>query len=68
MNKNPVPVREKEQYEVEVIGIGKLGDPIAKIHGFAVILRDSNAQRGDLVTVKITTVYDKYAYAKEVNK
>ena len=61
-------VHEKDQYmDVKIVSIGKQGDAIAKLqNGMAVIIKDKNLEKGQVVNIEITTVKDKFAFAKVI--
>ena len=60
-SKGPVPVKEGEEYEVDVEAVGRKGDGIAKIEGFIIFV--PGAKAGDHVKVKIISVSGNFATA-----
>ena len=63
-NQKPVPVKEGEEYEVTIEGIGEKGDGIAKIEGFVIVV--PNTQKGQKVRVKVNAVRGKVSFAEVV--
>lgn len=57
--RQPVPVKEGEEYEVTIETVGRKGDGIAKIQNFIVFVPNSKA--GDKVKVKITGIGATFA-------
>ena len=58
------PVQQGERIEVEIIGIGKDGDGIAKFEGFVIII--PNAKKGERHEVEISKVMPRVAFAEIV--
>jgi 23S rRNA (uridine2552-2'-O)-methyltransferase len=56
------PVRQGEIHEVEIEALGKSGDGIAMIDGFAVIVKGANM--GEKLKVKISSVKSNFAFAE----
>ena len=61
-----VPVKEDEEYDVEIIGVGKAGDGIAKIEGYTVFVPQTG--NGDKVRIKIKKVLPNFAFSEVVDK
>ncbi|SEO56826.1 23S rRNA (uridine2552-2'-O)-methyltransferase [Halogranum amylolyticum] len=59
------PVRKGDELEVEVVDVGSEGDGIAKVEEFTVFV--SGAEAGDVVTVQITDVKPRFAFAERVD-
>jgi len=55
------PVQQGERIEVDIIGIGKDGDGVAKVEGFVVIIQ--GARKGERHEVEITKVLQRVAFA-----
>ncbi|AJF60619.1 MAG: TRAM domain-containing protein [Candidatus Diapherotrites archaeon] len=64
--RKPVPVKEGQEYDVEIESVGEKGDGIAKIEGFVVIV--PNTKKGDKVKVKINAVRGKVSFGEVVGK
>ncbi|MCS7097899.1 MAG: TRAM domain-containing protein [Candidatus Methanomethyliaceae archaeon] len=58
------PVKEGEEYEVDIKEISRRGEGIARIEGFVVFV--PNTKIGDHVRVKVTRVARRYATAEIV--
>ncbi|AEF96574.1 deoxyribonuclease/rho motif-related TRAM [Methanotorris igneus Kol 5] len=63
MDRN-VPVKEGQEYTVMIEDMGRGGDGIARIEGFVVFVPDT--KKGDTVSIKITSVKSKFAFAEKV--
>jgi len=61
-----VPVKEGEEYDVEIESVGEKGDGIAKVRGFVLFV--SNTRKGDYVKVRITKVLQNVGFAEVVKK
>jgi len=59
-----VPVTEGEEYDVEIISIGKKGDGIAKIDGFVIVV--PNTEKGDNVKVKVNAIIGGVSFGEVV--
>src|SRR3989338_5215367 len=59
-----VPVKEGQEYDVTIEGIGEKGDGIAKIEGFVIIV--PGTQKGQKVKVKINAVRGKVFFGEVV--
>ena len=59
-----IPVKEGETYKVTIEDMGKGGDGIARVEGFVVFVPET--QKGDTVTVKVTSVKSKFAFAEKI--
>lgn len=65
MGKKIVKVKEGQTLQLEIIGIGRKGDGIARTKdGFAVIV--PNANKGQKVEVRITKIYKTFAFGELV--
>jgi predicted RNA-binding protein with TRAM domain len=62
----PIPVKEGEEQEVTIEGIGEKGDGIAKVQGYVIIV--PNTQKGERVKVKIKAVRGKVSFAEVIEK
>jgi len=60
------PVKEGEEYDVEIISVGEKGDGIAKVQGFVVVV--PGAKKGDNVKVKVTAVRGRVSFAEVVGE
>ena len=60
------PVKEGEQYEVEIEAIAEKGDGIAKVKGFVVFV--PNTQKGQKVKIKIDKVLNRFAFGEVVDE
>jgi predicted RNA-binding protein with TRAM domain len=60
------PVREGEEYKVEIESVGEKGDGIAKVKGFVLFI--PNTKKGDYVKVKVTKVLKNVGFAEVVEK
>ena len=58
------PVSEGKTYTVKIEDVAQKGDGIARIEGYVIFVPDTAA--GEEVTVKITRVLPKYAFATVV--
>lgn len=58
------PVKEGEEYEVDIKEISRRGEGIARIEGFVIFV--PNAKVGDHVKVKVTRVARRFATAEVV--
>src|SRR3989344_6582793 len=59
-----VPVKEVQEYDVTIEGIGEKGDGIAKIEGFVIVV--PGTQKGQKVRVKVNAVRGKVSFAEVV--
>ena len=59
-----VPVKEGQEYDVTIEGIGEKGDGIAKIEGFVIVV--PGTQKGQKVRVKVNAVRGKVSFAEVV--
>jgi predicted RNA-binding protein with TRAM domain len=63
----PKPVEAGKEYTVDIIGMGKSGDGIARVQGFVIFVK--NAKTGDKnVKIKINSVGNRFAIADVVSK
>lgn len=58
------PVREGEELDVKIDGVGEKGDGIARVDGFVLFI--PGVREGDEVRVKITKVLSKVGFAEVV--
>lgn len=58
------PVEEEKTYKLEIEDLGSKGDGIARVDGFVVFVPD--AEVGETVEVKITSVGNKFAFGEIV--
>ena len=56
------PVKEGEEYDVNIEAVGSRGDGIAKVNNFVVFV--PNVQAGQTVHVRITSVRERFATAE----
>ncbi|EJN59747.1 23S rRNA (uridine(2552)-2'-O)-methyltransferase [Halogranum rubrum] len=59
------PVKKGDECEVEIVDVGSEGDGIAKVEEFTVFV--SGAEMGETVTVRITDVKPRFAFAERVD-
>jgi predicted RNA-binding protein with TRAM domain len=60
-------VEAGKEYTVDIIGMGKSGDGIARVQGFVIFVK--NAKTGDKnVKIKINSVGNRFAIADIVSK
>lgn len=64
LEKNKIPVRQGEVYNVVIEALGEKGDGIAKIKGYAVFVKNVNLD--DQVNIKITRALDRFGFAEVV--
>lgn len=57
------PVKIGDSIELEIIATGNLGDPIGKVKGFAIFVKETSANIGDIINVRITKVFKKCGIA-----
>tara|TARA_Y100000034_G_C6850177_1_gene385635 strand:+ start:495 stop:818 length:324 start_codon:yes stop_codon:yes gene_type:complete len=55
------PVKEGEEYEVEITSVGEKGDGIARVKGFVLFV--PGVKKKDFVKIKITKVLAKVGFA-----
>ncbi|MBI4052559.1 MAG: TRAM domain-containing protein [Candidatus Diapherotrites archaeon] len=60
------PVKEGQEYDVEIESVGEKGDGIAKIKGFVIIV--PGAKKGDKIKVKINAIRKSVAFSEIVGK
>ena len=58
------PVSEGQTLEVDVTEVSRRGDGIAKVEGFVIFV--PNTKSGDHVTIKVTSVRNRFAIAEVV--
>ncbi|WP_292460455.1 TRAM domain-containing protein [Methanothermococcus sp.] len=63
-NERHVPVVEGKEYDVTIEDVGRGGDGIARIEGFVIFV--PNTTKGETLTVKITSVKQKFAFAERL--
>lgn len=66
MEHRQAPVKEGQEYEVEIESVGGKGDGIAKVKGFVLFV--ANTQKGDYVKVRVAKVLEKVGFAQVVKK
>lgn len=66
MEDRQAPVKEGQEYEVEIESVGGKGDGIAKVKGFVLFV--AGTQKGDYVKVKVTKVLQNVGFAQLVQK
>lgn len=62
----PIPVKEGDEYDVTIEGIGEKGDGIAKVQGYVIIV--PGVQKGDNVKIKIKAVRGKVSFGEVISK
>ena len=63
----PKPVETGKEYTVDIIGIGRSGDGIARVQNFVIFVR--NAKAGDKnLKIKINSVGNRFATADVISK
>ncbi len=60
------PVRVNDEMEVEIEGVGKKGDGIAKREGFVLFV--PNTRKGDNVKIRVTKVLGSVGFAEVIGK
>jgi len=60
------PVEAGESYEVTIEDLAREGDGIARVKGFVIFVPQTSV--GDEVTVKVTKVMRKFAFAEKVEE
>jgi len=63
-NFGPKPVKEGEEYEVDIKELSRRGEGIARIEGFVIFV--PNTKVGDHIKIKVTRVAKRYAVAEMV--
>lgn len=58
------PVREGEQYDVQIESLGREGDGIAKVENFVVIV--PNTKVGDNIKIRVTKVSRRVAFGEVI--
>jgi len=58
-------VKEGGVYQVKIEGIGEMGDGIAKVDGFVLIVAKP-VEVGNFYTVKATKLKEKYGFAEVI--
>ena len=64
--RKPIPVKEGEEYEVIVEGIGAKGDGIARYNGYVIVV--PGVEKGDKVKVKVDAVRGKVSFGTVLEK
>lgn len=59
------PVNKGDELDVEIVDVGSEGDGIAKVEEFTVFVSETEA--GDTVTVRITDVKPRFAFAERID-
>jgi len=62
----PKPIKEGEEYDIEINEVGSKGDGIARIKNFVVFV--SGAKQGEKCRVKIKEVRNRFAFAEKVGE
>jgi predicted RNA-binding protein with TRAM domain len=65
-NFGPVPVKEGEIHELEILSIGEKGDGIAKVEGFVIVVPE--AKLGKRYNVEITAVRGRVGFGKALSR
>lgn len=60
----PKPIKEGEEYDIEINEVGSKGDGIARIKNFVVFV--NGAKQGEKCRVKIKEVRNRFAFAEKV--
>jgi len=60
------PVKEGEEYDVEIKEVGSRGDGIARVKNFVIFV--PNTKKGEKCKIKITQVSRRFAIAEKVGK
>lgn len=60
------PVKEGEEYDVNIEGVGEKGDGIARVKGFVVFI--PGVKEGDQVRIKITKVLRKVGFGEVIGQ
>lgn len=60
----PKPVKEGEEYEVDIKELSRRGEGIARIEGFVIFV--PNTKIGDHIKIKVTKVAKRYAIAEVI--
>ncbi|MEM7821275.1 MAG: TRAM domain-containing protein [Candidatus Aenigmatarchaeota archaeon] len=60
----PKPIKEGEEYDVEINEVGSRGDGIARIKNFVVFV--PNTKRGDKTHIKIKEVKNRFAIGEKI--
>lgn len=58
------PVDAGETYDVSIEDVAREGDGIARVEGFVIFVPDTKV--GDKVTIKVSKVMRKFAFAEKV--
>lgn len=62
----PKPVKEGEEYDVEIAEVGTKGDGIARVKNFVIFV--PNVRQGEKCRIKIKTVRPKFAFAEKLGE
>jgi predicted RNA-binding protein with TRAM domain len=62
----PKPIKEGEEYDIEINEVGSKGDGIARIKNFVVFV--SGAKQNEKCRVKIKEVRNRFAFAEKVGE
>jgi len=62
----PKPIKEGEEYDIEINEVGSKGDGIARIKNFVVFV--SGAKQGEKCRVKIKEVRNRFAFGEKVGE
>ena len=55
-------------FEVEVEGIGKKDDRVCKHEGFVIFVEGSKAEKGELISVRVTKVRRKVGFGEQMER
>lgn len=64
--RKPIPVKEGDEYEVIVEGIGSKGDGIARYSGFVIVV--PGVELGDKIRVRVDAVRGKVSFGSLLEK
>jgi predicted RNA-binding protein with TRAM domain len=64
-NEPTAPVDAGKEYEVKIEDIAREGDGIARVSGFVIFVPGTSV--GDEITIKVTKVMRKFAFAEVSN-
>ena len=62
----PKPIKEGEEYDIEINEVGSKGDGIARIKNFVVFV--TGAKQGEKCRVKIKEVRNRFAFGEKVGE
>ncbi len=61
----PKPVETGKEYTVDIIGIGRSGDGIARVQGFVIFVKNAKAADKN-IKIKISSLRERFATAEIV--